>query len=275
MKIKTIFRFSLLLILFLGYSSFASASSKCYYTFNTKGWKTAFHVILNNPTLEILESQYFPNFETYVPVIFDNNGNIYQYKEAKRHCLTALVPVQVGKSAGQRVWVIPGGRIDDVRANNTYYFFMISKIFTESDYIVSNILKFRLDGEYQLSNSEIILWSDLPGSISDSLKVYLKKYLPKMGIDVSIDYIIEEINIDRQNYQLPIYDLSIINAANVAYSKKEEEREHHNPLSQSESIINNKLSNEEFIRAHNVFREDMLKKAGLWYKYKECLQKKK
>ncbi|MEW6709214.1 MAG: hypothetical protein AB1403_05260 [Candidatus Riflebacteria bacterium] len=269
MKMKSISLISLFIL--LGCSSFLLASPNCYYTFNTQGWKTAFHVFLNNPTTEILELQYFPNFETYVPIIFDNNGKIYQYREAKRHCLTALVPVQIGKSAGQRIWVIPSGRIDGVQANNTYYFFIISKIFTESNYIVSNVLKFRLDGEYQLSNSETILWSDLPASICDSLKVYLKKYLPKMGIDVSVDYIIKEINIDRQNYQLPIYDSSIINAANEAYSKKTAKRD---TSSQSESIIN-KSSDEEFSRAHNKFREDILKKAGLWDKYKGWLQKKK
>lgn len=274
MKIKTISRFFLLLILFLGYSSFASASSKCYYTFNTKGWKTAFHVILNNPTLEILESQYFPNFETYVPVIFDNNGKIYNYHEAKRHCLSALVPVQIGESV-QRIWVVPDGRFDGVRANNTYYFFMIGKIVTEPDYIVSNILKFHLDGEYQLSNSETILWSDLPETCSGSLKDHLKNFLPRMGIDASVDYVIEEINIDRRNYLLPAYDSSMINATNEAYSKKEKNGLHDSTSNQSESIVDNKLSSGEFSRAHDEFREDMLRKAGLWDKYKDCLQEQR
>lgn len=275
MKIKTILRIYFCIILLLGYSSFAAASSKCYYTFSYEGLKTAFRFFLNNPKTEILELQYFPNFETHVPIIFDKNGKIFQYREAKRHCLTALVPVQIGKSGGQRVWVVPDGRIDGIKPNNTYYFFVIGKIVTETDYVVSNIFKFHLDNEYQLYNTETILWSDLPGSISDSLKVYLEKYLPKMGIDSSIDYIIEETNIDRQNHQLPIYDSSIINAANEDYNRRAEEREHHNPSSQPESIINNKLSCEEFSRVHDKFREDILKKAGLWKKYKECLQKKK
>lgn len=277
MKIKTISQISFCIILFLGCSSFAAASSKCYYTFSSKGWKTAFHVLLNNPTTEILEKQYFPNFETYVPFVFDENGKIYQYREAKRHWLDALIPVQIGKNDGQRIWVIPDGRIEGIKPDNTYYFFMIGKIVTETDYIVSNIFKFHLDNEYQLSNTETLLWSDLPEITHVPVKAYLKSYLPRMKINASVDYIISEINMDKRNYQLPVYDSSIINAAKMAYNSEIEKREkaNHNMETHSETTAESKVSSEDFNRAHKKFLEDMLKEAGLWYKYKDKLQKQK
>ncbi len=261
MTISNFLRIALCLILMFYWPLSATGSSKCYYTFDINVWKSAFHVILNNPTTEILEMKYFQNFETYIPFIFDDKGRIYKYLEGRRCCAEWPMPVQIGSGSGQIVRLTPDGRISGIIPNNTYYFFVISKIVSENDYIVSNILFFNLETDYQVANAKIVLWAELPEAIQILIKEHLEDCLPAVGANVSIDYVIDELNIDKRDLVMPVYDLSVYSAADLAYKKKIEKRANLKP--QSSFVFKDKRKLEEAEKAYKEAKDRLLRESKI------------
>lgn len=220
-------RITLILISFflvLGLSTSVTASSKCFITFDLAGQKSSFLALLNNPTTEILSKNYFINFATYLPFIFDDKGEFYPYNKPRRRRWTgALTPVYMTSNLFEKFWFDSEDLVVGLTPNNNYLFFVMAKIDSETDYVISNILSFHLDGEYQIKDAKVVLWSDLSKVPQTSIITFLKSYLSKMEVNASVDYVVSELETDKRYYKMPEYDPSVYKDAKIEYRKKHEE----------------------------------------------------
>ncbi len=270
MAAKMISRIVFVSIFILCWLSAATAESKCFITFDSSGKKTEFAAILYNPTTEILDRNYFPNFTDMLPFTFDEKGKLYPYKEGKRKWIGALIPVEIGRNLLESFGVGPGDRIIGLVPNNRYYFFSMAKIASEKDYVISNIFCFNLDSDYHLGDTKLILWSDLPETVQNSIKDYLKNYLPKMEVNASVNYVIDELDIDKRNRKMPVYKSFVYRAADLAYKLKEEELKR---LAYPSTLVYKSSNSIDVKRAYYKNLEKMLKEAGEWDKYKDFIEK--
>lgn len=226
---KLILRVLLISLLFLGWVSAVFASSKCYITFDIGEEKTSFLAKLNNPTTEILFQNLFINFAKYLPFIFDGNGKFYPYyKLRKRKWIGALYPVYMKSNTLEEFWFNSENTVVGLIPNNNYYFFTMTKVSSEtgyvvSNYVISNVLSFQLDSKYKINDAKVILWSDLTKITQNSIETFLKSYLPDMKVDVSVDYFIHELDADKRGLKMPIYDPSVYKAAEIDFRKRDEE----------------------------------------------------
>ena len=226
---KLILRTAFISLFFLGWASFVAASPKCYISFVTNEQKSSFSVILNNPTTEILFKNCFNNFYTYLPFTFDSKGKFYPfYKPRRRRWVGALLPVYMKRNVLEKFRFNSENTMFGLIPNNNYFFFTMAKVSSENDYIVSNyvvsnILSFHLNSKYQMVNTKVILWSDLPKVTQDSIKTFLQSYLTEMGVKASVDYVVSELETDKRNYKMPKYDPSVYKDAKIEYRKKLEE----------------------------------------------------
>jgi hypothetical protein len=188
------------------------------------GQKSSFLALLNNPTTEILSKNYFINFATYLPFIFDDKGEFYLYnKPRRRRWIGALAPVYMGRNLFEKFWFDSEDLVVGLTPDKNYLFFVMAKIDSEKDYVVSNILSFHLDGAYQINNAKVILWSDLFKVTQDSIRTFLKSYLSEMEVKASVDYVVSELETDKRNYKMPEYDPSVYKDAKIEYRKKHKE----------------------------------------------------
>lgn len=209
--------------LVLGFSTSVTASSKCFITFDLAGQKSSFLALINNPTTEVLSKNYFINFATYLPFIFDDKGKFYPYNKPRRHrWIGALAPVHMTSNLFEKFWFDSENLVVGLTPDNNYLFFVMAKIDSETDYVVSNILSFHLDGEYQINDARVVLWSDLPKDPQASIITFLKSYLSEMGIKASVDYVVSELETDKRNYKMPKYAPSVYKNAEIEYRKKHE-----------------------------------------------------
>jgi hypothetical protein len=221
-KLNTLILISFLLI--LGLSTRVNASSKCFITFDLAGQKSSFLALLNNPTTKILSKNYFINFASYLPFIFDDKGEFFLYNKPRRRRWTgALVPVYMASNLFEKFWFDSENLVVGLTPNNNYLFFVMAKIDSETDYVISNILSFYLDGEYQIKAAKVVLWRDLSKVSQDSIRTFLKSYLSEMEVKASADYVVSELETDKRNYKMPKYDPSVYKDAEIEYRKKHQE----------------------------------------------------
>ena len=226
---KLILRMAFVSLLLLGWVSSVAASSKCYITFDLNEQKSSFLAKLNNPTTEILFQNLFINFAKYLPFIFDDNGKFYPYyKLRKRKWIGALYPVYMKGNTFEEFWFDSENTVVGLIPNNNYFFFTMTRVSSEtgyiiSNYVISNVLSFHLDSKYQINDAKIILWSDLSKVTQESIRSFLQSYLPEMEADVSVDYVVKELDTDKRNLKMPVYDPSIYKAAEIDFHKRDEE----------------------------------------------------
>ena len=268
---KMISRAVFTLLLILGWVSSVTASSKCYITFDTNEKKSSFLAILNNPTNEILNRSYFPNFTDVLPLTFDEKGKFYPYKEGKRKYIGALLHSEIGRNILESFWMGSGSRLIGIVPNNNYYFFAMAKIASEKDYVVSNIFCFDLDSDYHLGDTKVILWSDLPVTVQNSIKGCLQSYLPQMEVNASVNYVIDELDIDKRNQKTPVYDSSVYEAAQIDFNRREDER--FRSLKTSSKAISKEATSENGDGEKGL--REFFKKWGVLDKYESYEKKKK
>lgn len=272
MKIKLISRIVFISLLILWWASTLAASSQCFITFDVKKNESSFLAVLNNPTTEILDRNYFLNFTDVLPLAFDVKGQFYPYKEGKRKYIGALLHSKIGRNVLESFWCGSGSRLIGLVPNNNYYFFVMAKIASEKDYVVSNIFCFDLDSDYHFGETKVILWSDLPVIVQNSIKECLKDYLPKMKVNAPVNIVIDELGIDKRNQKLPVYKSFVYSAADLAYKLKQEERKR---LATPSRFISKSSKSVDVKRSYYEALEKELKKAGEWDKYKDFIEKEK
>jgi transposase len=135
----------------------------------------------------------------------------------------ALAPVYMGGNLFEKFWFDSEDLVVGLTPDKNYLFFVMAKIDSEKDYVVSNILSFHLDGAYQINNAKVILWSDLSKVTQDSIRTFLKSYLSEMEVKASVDYVVSELETDKRNYKMPEYDPSVYKDAKIEYRKKHKE----------------------------------------------------
>jgi len=226
---KLILRMAFVSLLLLGWVSSVVASSKCYITFDLNEQKSSFIAKLNNPTTEILFHNLFINFAEYLPFIFDDNGKFYPYyKLRKRKWIGALYPVYMKGNTFEEFWFDSENTVVGLIPNSNYFFFTMTRVSSEtgyiiSNYVISNVLSFHLDSKYKINDAKIILWSDLSKVTQESIRSFLQSYLPEMEVNLSVDYVVNELNLDKRKLKMPAYNPSVYEAAEINFRKKHEE----------------------------------------------------